>query len=517
MMEHIVNTSILWRLISKWTLALALCTTAPQQVSSDTIPVTAAPEIQLRERSSTLMFDYQTVKLTNGGSLDLLGYHMMTPVNNWLSVGLGSYAPVSQGNYGGFMAFGGLLHTQRNISDRMFVTGGFSFGGGGGGSSVAQSVELSGTGGFAKAYTGLGYRFKNFSVGVNISHFKFFKSAIDSSQFNVFLQLPTSFRTARHSLAGDTFSLSKPARTYQGPESMVFLGLDNYNQIDPVGSSKGMIQAVDLQYSRFLSEKTYLYYALGVGIKGLPTYNQVIGGIGSRFKLSPWVNLYAQVGIGSGGYAPSLIDTGSGLLAYPKVSAEYMVNQRTGLAVTAGYLIAPDGTSKNVTFGFALNSHFGAAAKSQSANQRNEGKYRGHRLSVSNEIKISTAFRGVELGQVKLLNAQLDRMFNEIFYMAYRGSIALEAYKGKPGYGEVSVGLGVQSKYREDSVFQYFTELQAGVNVEGTIVRAGAGMIYSLTEDVGLRGVASQTMGHERFRSTNLELGLTYRFSSAKF
>ena len=115
MMEHIVNTSILWRLISKWTLALALCTTAPQQVSSDTIPVTAAPEIQLRERSSTLMFDYQTVKLTNGGSLDLLGYHMMTPVNNWLSVGLGSYAPVSQGNYGGFMAFGGLLHTQRNV------------------------------------------------------------------------------------------------------------------------------------------------------------------------------------------------------------------------------------------------------------------------------------------------------------------------------------------------------------------------------------------------------------------
>jgi len=36
-----------------------------------------------------------------------------------------------------FMAFGGFLHAQRNISGRMFVTDGFAFGGGGGGSSTA--------------------------------------------------------------------------------------------------------------------------------------------------------------------------------------------------------------------------------------------------------------------------------------------------------------------------------------------------------------------------------------------
>ena len=158
------------------------------------------------------------LKLSNGRSLDLLGYHLMTPVNSWLSVGLGSYAPVSQGNYGGFMAFGGLLHAQRDISDRMFVTGGISFGGGGG-SSIAQSVELSGTGGFAKAYTGLGYRFKNFSVGANISHFKFFKSAIDSSQLNVFLQLPTSFRTAPHSLQGILSAYPNLLEPIKGPKA----------------------------------------------------------------------------------------------------------------------------------------------------------------------------------------------------------------------------------------------------------------------------------------------------------
>jgi len=44
------------------------------------------------------------------------------------------------------------------------------FGSRGGGSRSAQSVELSGTGDFAKDYTGLGYQFKNFSVGASISH-----------------------------------------------------------------------------------------------------------------------------------------------------------------------------------------------------------------------------------------------------------------------------------------------------------------------------------------------------------
>lgn len=113
--------------------------------------------------------------------------------------------------------------------------------------------------------------------------------------------MPTSSRVAKHSLAGDTFSLSRSERAYSGPESMISLGLENYSQIDPVGSYKGNIGAVDLQYSRFLGDKTYWYYALGVGFKGLETYNQILGGIGVRFALAPRINVYGQVGIGSVG------------------------------------------------------------------------------------------------------------------------------------------------------------------------------------------------------------------------
>ncbi|MDA9274643.1 hypothetical protein N9Q06_01230 [bacterium] len=296
---------------------------------------------------------------------------------------------------------------------------------------------------------------------------------------------------------------------------MISLGLENYSQIDPVGSYKGNIGAVDLQYSRFLGDKTYWYYALGVGFKGLETYNQILGGIGMRFALAPRINVYGQVGIGSGGYAPALIDTGSGLLVYPKVSAEYSITDRLGLAVTVGYLAAPDATSKNLTYGISLNSHFRKARKGGKA--ADGGKYNGHRFTVSNETKLNLSVHGIKRDKLNLLTVQYDKIFNDNLYMPVRGNIALASYKGNPGYGEIAIGLGVQTKYSENRPFQFLGELQAGANVEGPFARAGVGVIYGLKEDIALRGMLSETMGRKGFRSTNLELGMTYRFSTARF
>ena len=71
--------------------------------------------------------------------------------------------------------------------------------------------------------------------------------------------------------------------------------------------------------------------------------------------------LYSQVAVGSGGYDPQQFDTGPGLLVYPKVFGEYRVSDHVGLALSAGTLFAPRGTSRNVTVGAALNYHLGGA------------------------------------------------------------------------------------------------------------------------------------------------------------
>jgi hypothetical protein len=73
---------------------LTPCISAAQSAFAKTALVAAASEVQLGESASTLMFDYQVLKTDGNETLDLLGYHWMAPVNNWLSFGLTSYALV---------------------------------------------------------------------------------------------------------------------------------------------------------------------------------------------------------------------------------------------------------------------------------------------------------------------------------------------------------------------------------------------------------------------------------------
>lgn len=465
-------------------------------------------EAVLTERDGLFIVDYQNIKLPKNAEIDFIGYHILSPITDWLYFGFGGYAPFLKGEYGGFMAFGGLLHAKVNITDTLFATAGLSFGGGGGGKSVAHSIELSGTGGYMRGYVGFGYQFENFAVGANISRMTFLNSAINNTQINFFIEKPFTYSIGTYGNAGSPFS-SVPQSSRNSFGSMVSFSLDNYVQINPVGSYKGVINAADIQFSNFMSENTYWYYAVAVGYKGLPIYNQVIAGVGARAALSERFRLYGQVGLGSGGYAPSLIDTGSGLLLYPKLSAEYRISDNLGLALTAGYLLALDGTSKNYTFGVALNRTFGAASRQGTT----QGQYDGYRFSLSHETLSGLRFNGLSLANLNMLTVQVDKLVSGTFYIPVRVAISYQSYLGFPGYGEVSTGIGIQNSYTAGDRFQFFGEVQIGANVQGIIVRPSIGLDYGLREGLALRASIGQTFGKKGFRSTNIVLGLTSRFS----
>jgi hypothetical protein len=139
-----------------------------------------------------VMLDHQVLRVPGDEDIDLTGFHVYHQVNDWLSLGAGVYAPLLKGQYGGFTAFDVGAHLQQRLTDRIFVTAGLAGGGGGGGRSIEQSKVLSGTGGFYKAYAGLGYDFGPVAVGVNLAKMKFTHSAIDSTQANVFWRFPTA-------------------------------------------------------------------------------------------------------------------------------------------------------------------------------------------------------------------------------------------------------------------------------------------------------------------------------------
>jgi hypothetical protein len=319
-------------------------TTAVAQPSNAAAPEASA----IRSSEAMVMLDYQVLRVKGDQPIDLMGFHAFYKVTDWLYLGAGISAPMFKGVYGGFTASDIAAHAQQRLTPQIFATAGLSAGGGGGGRNVENSKTLSGTGGFVKAYVGLGYDFGAYSLGVNVARMKFSGSAIDSTQANVFLEVPYTYVTGPFSNHDQQLSTDDARRAIEASsEHMLTMTFDNYKQRSPEGTFKGAFNIVDLQYSQFFAADSYWFADLGVGYRGLPLSNQVLGGVGRRVRVSPRLTLYGQLGIGSGLYAPEIINTNSGLLVYPKISAEYGLTKDLGLSLSAGYLVVGPANSSS--------------------------------------------------------------------------------------------------------------------------------------------------------------------------
>lgn len=506
---------------------------APAPALPDPAPVSAdaAPPTPPQRGEALFMADYQVISVPGAASLDLAGIHLLNRMNDWLYVGVGVAAPLAKGEYGGFMAVDVTAHARRRLTGRVFADAGLSLGGGGGGNSVQQSRVLSGTGGFVRAYAGLGADFGDFSVGAHVSRIAFRRSSIDDTGLKLFVQVPFSYAAGPYAAAGSRVGgegLSGGSMGEGGAtgETMLTLGLDHLRQIDPRGSHQGSIQVADLQVAHFLSPQVYWHIDVGVGVKGLPLYNQVMAGLGVRVPLSERLRLHAQLGVGSGGYAPSLIDTGPGLLVQPKVSAELMLGRKLGLSVTTSALVAPKASSRNVTVGLALNYHLGASgtgtgrsggpADPTGPGESDGGeRWQGWQLHLFQQTQFDLRSRGLARDRLQLVTAQLDHRLSDHLYLPVQVGAAWSAYLGYPGYGELLAGLGLQTRPGPQRRVQLFAHLLAGANVHGPILKSALGLNLALSDRLALHGVVGQTASFDaaRYRSNYVGLGVGWRFS----
>jgi hypothetical protein len=416
------------------------------------------------------------------------------------------------------MAFDFGAHLQQRLSAHVFATAGLSGGGGGGGKDVEQAKALSGTGGYFKGYVGGGYDFGSFAIGANVAKMKFRHSAIDGTQANLFVEIPYTYFAGSVTRHGQPLSVADARLAAEGSgESMLTLTLDNFHQIRPEGSNKGTLNIADLQYAHFFARDTYWYAGLGVGYHGLPLYNQLLGGVGQRARLSPNISVYGQLGIGSGGYSPEIINTNTGLLVYPKVAAEYALTKDLGLSLSTGYLVAPKGTSKNLTFGLALNHHISGGAAAAASEHSDGPTYRGFRVSVFQQTEFGVRYNDADLARQQMLGVQVDMLVNDRWYIPLQAAVAYNAHKGYPGYGELLAGIGVQTRALPGERVQLFGQLLAGTNAHGPAVKVNAGLRYGLSDqlalDLAVGRIAARRSTGQRFSADSLSLGLNYRFS----
>lgn len=506
------------RYAAAWLSASLFVSTAAAQASE---PATAETDA-LRITDGQLMLDYQVIKVPGDAPIDLLGFHLQSKVSENLYLGVGAYAPHARGEYGGFMAFDVGAHYRHRIAGPWSVTADLSGGGGGGGRSISQSKALSGTGGFARAALGLSYDLGPVAIGAGLSRMKFQRSLIDSTQANVFVTIPYSYLSGAYSRHGDALTSSEEHRAAdEVGENMLTVAFDNLRQIDPKGTNKETIRTVDLQYSHFFSDNTYWFGAMGVGYAGLPIYNQVLGGIGKRVQVSPNLSLYAQLGMGSGGYAPSLIDTGPGLLVYPKVSLEYALTRDLGLSLSAGYLSAPKGSSRNQTYALALTHHLGAVHDRQGANSEVPTSWHGFRVSTFQQTEYKVRFRGLDKGELRMVGVQVDKPLGGPWYLPLQAAVAYSDYLGYPGYGEMLAGVGIQTGTGTgtgtESKLQLFGQLMGGANVHGLGTKVSGGVRYLFNDRLSMHlafgKIATRNSAHQQFSASSLGIGLDYRFA----
>lgn len=465
------------------------------------------------------MLDYQIIPVPGDRPIDLMGFHVLNKVAEGLYVGIGGLAPLFKGEYGGFMAYDVIAHAQRKIRGPLFAQAGVALGGGGGGRSVEQSKALSGTGGFVKGYVGLGYEWPGLSVGANVARTAFKGSSIDGTRLNLFVQVPFSYTVGAYASAGEVFAESDAAAAAAGGNETTFtVGADQVSQIDPAGSYKGPVRLVDFQLAHYMTKSAYWYASFGVGYRGLPTYNQIVGGLGYRLRLTPQLDLHGQLGIGSGGYAPEKIDTGTGLLVYPKVGAELAITRHLGLVLSAGALIAPTGSSKNLTYGAALSYHMRPDREASGARDTADGlSYRGHRFSLFSQAGTHIRYRDIDRGSIHMASLQFDSIVGDHVYIPLQAAVATNAYLGYPGYGEVLAGVGLQTRHSKGDRFQFFGQLLGGVNVHGPTVKVGIGMNVGLSDPLAIHVSAGKARARSatdgNFEADYAALGITYRFS----
>ncbi|MGM9483462.1 hypothetical protein ACS5PN_19850 [Roseateles sp. NT4] len=495
-------------------IALCLCA-ASAAASAQSSAASPAEASELRRNEALLTFEYQTVKVPGDRPIDLMGFHAYQKVFDGVYLGGGFYAPLVRGAYGGFVAADLGVHVRRPIAGPVFAMAGLSAGGGGGGRSVEHSKLLSGSGGFARGYAGLGYDFGDFTLGATVSRLKFRQAIIDGTQASVMLEVPFSYLTGPFGRQGQPLSAADDRRaSAEMGENMLTLSLDNYRQRSPQGSNKGTISLADLQYAHFFGADSYWFASLGMGYHGLPLYNQLLGGVGQRWRVSRDVTLYGQLGLGSGGYSSEVIDTHSGLLVVPKLSAEYALTRDLGLSLSLGYMTAPKGSSRNQTWGLSLTQHLRSGGSGEATGP---ARYEGLRLSVLHQTDLHLSYRGVDRPALQMVGLQLDIPAGERWYLPLQASAAYNAYLGYPGYAEILGGLGVQTLAGPGERLQAFGQLMAGANVHGKSAKASAGVRWLLDERLALNlsvgRVEARSAGGGQFKADNVALGLDYRFS----
>ena len=467
-------------------------------------------------------FTYDNVSLPVGEKMGFLGATMLFDVNDWLSVGAGSYGALV-GQRGGFITLGGATEVKKALLDNVEMNAGVFVGAGGG----RGGYQLSGGGLMLRYHLGAKLQSPLGDVGAVISYVDFPDGSIHSTQPYVSYEYPFSTLIAsgrrelpewegamlgRGHLAEQEFMTVY--RTYAIPAGVL---------ADSGAPQHKSLNLLGIEWNRYLDDNLFLKIESEGAMGGKSSgYMQILFGLGYRFELldGTWFKLSSSAGVAGGGN----VATGGGLIIDAVASLQQRLGDHLFAEVSAGYVKVPETTFKAISLAGKMGYHF------YTPNVRNdrvelsdlagfESEYFRMRATHQSYYKAAANWRSHHPNlNVDLLGVQMDYFPHENFYLTGQG---IAAYKGKAGaYMTGLVGAGVHKPLFESPLFVDAEVLVGAAGGGGLAVGSGlvwqanAGLGYQLSDDFSLLaqyGYMSALKGD--FKARVLSLSVAYHLT----
>ncbi len=475
-----------------------------------------------------------TYSYSDGTTYDLkpragiLGLNYNIPLNNWLYTGAGFHA-ASIGDQGGLFTLGVNLGVNFPIYKNLYFDSNIHFGGGGGFRSLVNG------GAILYTNTGLQYKLKDLSFGVQYGYLDFINGIQGGNNVSFFVEIPTTIRAGSYKNAQQEFLINgnpkddfwkKPAVKSVQQVTFDFFypmgstrddGQGNFNNTQPINQT---LYIIGFEYQRYLDHNTFLYAHLDTMYKGLRAgFMDLFFGIGQNFLETEYINFFAKFGIGAAG---GRIFPENGLTMYPSAGFDTRFSDHFGLSFHGGYHRALGATFEALTAGVSLK-YYGLSGGTKDPITKEQGriiKTQGVQIGVQNQTYFDVAIldrpQDADLQQIAL---KINYDINNRFYVAGEASFAYEG--GAGGYAHGIFGLGIKSNRFLKERISLFAEAAGGVaggggvdSGEGILIRPSVGINYHFNDDFNFNISAGQMWSpYGNVNSTNINIGFTYSLS----
>ncbi len=467
--------------------------------------------------------DFLPIKMPdNEVNMDFTGIHYNLKLNDWSYAGIGLYGSVG-GIRGGFFTLGINVGIQKYITDNIFVDAGLHFGGGGGASAP------DGGGAFILPHLNLGYQFKHFSTTAGYSYINFFDGGeINSSQFNVAIQIPLSFEASNFAKRDYTFDIENIKKSYGDTKTNKLSLLMHLNNLSVKGDSqfiggekiKGRtIRLAGFELNSYINDNIFFFVKADGAYHGIQAgYMDVFLGGGYHLSMNKnRTNILAKFGVGAGGGGG--VDTQGGFLIYPDLSIEQKLFDNVYASINKGYLMSPDAHFISSTLGFGLKYYVDKDGTTANNQEFSSGKLKGFEAVIKQDLYLNASRNGGFNQNMHQISLQINFFLNKYLYGAGQTSFANFGDAG--AYAEGVVGLGVQSNLFFNNTTSVFAQVLGGAaggggisTGQGLIIKPSVGINYKLTKTLNLRG----GLGYVKARggslsSIYLNFGINYNFS----